>query len=69
MRKIPFAERLSASMLPPDEKLRIVEIVGFDREICGGTHVKNLSEIGGLRLLGLRSKGKDNKRLEFTLKG
>jgi misacylated tRNA(Ala) deacylase len=56
-------------MLPPDEKLRIVEIVGFDREICGGTHVKNLSEIGGLRLLGLRSKGKDNKRLEFTLKG
>ena len=64
---IPFAKRLEINSLPPDQKLRIVEIVGFVKEICGGTHVKNLSEIGKVKILGLRSKGKDNKRLEFTL--
>jgi len=66
---IPFAKRLKTDSLPPGEKLRIVEIEGFDREICGGTHVRNLSEVKEIETLGLRSKGKDNKRLEFTLKG
>jgi len=65
--EIPFAKRLKTNSLPKTGKLRIVEIVGFDKEICGGTHVKNLSEIDGVKIIGLRSKGKENKRLEFTL--
>ena len=49
------------------EKIRIVSIGTYDRQADGGTHVKNLKEIGQLQLLRTESKGKERKRVYFTL--
>lgn len=45
------------------ENVRIVEIVGVDIELDGGTHVKNTSEIGSIKFLKYESKGKKNRRI------
>ncbi|MEO8627238.1 MAG: hypothetical protein ABI612_03940 [Betaproteobacteria bacterium] len=39
----------------------------MDLQPCGGTHVKNIGEIGGIRVLKIRSEGKRNKRVEIAL--
>ncbi len=58
-----------ANALPPDiEDLRIVEIPGIDLQADGGTHVKNIKEVGKLELIKLENKGKNNKRIYFKLK-
>jgi len=56
-------------VLPPvvDGTVRIVEIVGFDAQACGGTHVHSTAEIGRARLTRFDNKGKDNKRLYWEL--
>lgn len=50
-----------------DDIIRIVDIVGYDKQACGGTHVKNTSEIGKLKLVNIKNKGKNNKRIYFTI--
>ena len=58
-----------ASVLPPAIKeLRIVTIEGIDRQADGGTHVKNINEIGQIEIISLENKGKNNRRLYFTIK-
>jgi misacylated tRNA(Ala) deacylase len=54
---------------PPatDGSVRIVDIVGFDAQACGGTHVHSTREIGKARLEKFDNKGKENKRLYWTL--
>ena len=47
--------------------LRAIEIESADLQPCGGTHVKNIGEIGGIRVLKIRSEGKHNKRVEIAL--
>ncbi len=65
--KIPGIVKM-AKALPPDiPKLRIVEIVGLDKQADGGTHVKNLKEVGQIELLKTENKGKNNRRVYFTL--
>lgn len=60
--------RLSADLLPRGlNKLRIVDIVGFDAQFDGGTHVKRTSEVGEIRITKTQNKGKDNKRIEIVL--
>ena len=57
-----------AKALPPDRPfLRIVDIEDLDRQADGGTHVKNLNEVGQIRLLKAENKGKDNRRVYFTV--
>ncbi len=64
---IPSVVKL-ANVLPPSLKqLRIVEIQGVDIQADGGTHIKNLKEVGKIRILKLENKGKDNRRIYFTL--
>jgi len=48
-------------------RVRLLEIPGIDLQPCGGTHVRNISEIGGIRVLKIRSEGKHNKRVEIAL--
>ena len=57
------------NVLPPvvDGKVRVVEMAGFDAQACGGTHVHSTSEIGATRIEKFDNKGKDNKRLYWTL--
>jgi len=65
--KIPGVIKM-AKALPPDiPKLRIVEIVGVDKQADGGTHVKNLREVGQIKLLKTQNKGKHNRRVYFTI--
>jgi misacylated tRNA(Ala) deacylase len=60
--------RLSADLLPKgQDKLRIVDIVGFDAQLDGGTHVARTGEIGRIRISKSENKGKDNKRIEIVL--
>ena len=57
-----------AKALPPDiPNLRIVEIVEVDKQADGGTHVRNLKEVGQIELLGTKNKGKNNRRVYFKL--
>ena len=48
-------------------RVRLLRIPGIDLQPCGGTHVKNIAEIGGIRVLKIRSEGKRNKRVEIAL--
>jgi len=65
--KIPGIIKM-AEALPPDiPVLRIVEIVGVDKQADGGTHVRNLREVGRIMVLRTESKGKNNKRVYFRL--
>lgn len=50
------------------EKIRIVEIEGIDIQADGGTHVKNLKEVGKIEIVKMENKGKSNRRVYFTLK-
>jgi misacylated tRNA(Ala) deacylase len=57
-----------AEALPPNvPDLRIVEVVGVDKQADGGTHVKNLKEVGQIKLLRTKNKGKNNRRVYFSL--
>ena len=57
-----------ANVLPPNVKeLRIVEIEGFDIQADGGTHVRSTKEIGEIKFLKAENKGKNNRRVYYTL--
>ena len=60
--------RLSADLLPKGvDRLRVVDIVGFDAQLDGGTHVARTGEIGNIKISKTENKGKDNKRMEIVL--
>jgi len=48
-------------------RVRLVEIVGFDLQPCGGTHVRRTSEIGAVRVTQIEKKGKQNRRVRIAL--
>jgi misacylated tRNA(Ala) deacylase len=48
-------------------RVRLLEIPGIDLQPCGGTHVRNIGEIKGIRVLKIKSEGKKNKRVEIAL--
>jgi misacylated tRNA(Ala) deacylase len=48
-------------------RVRLLKIPGIDLQPCGGTHVANIAEIGGIRVLRIRSEGRRNKRVEIAL--
>jgi len=50
-------------------RVRLLKIPGIDLQPCGGTHVANIAEIEGIRVLKIRSEGKHNKRVEIALTG
>ena len=50
-------------------RIRLLRIPGIDLQPCGGTHVRNIAEIGGIRVLRIRNEGKRNKRVEIALAG
>jgi misacylated tRNA(Ala) deacylase len=48
-------------------EIRVVEIEEQDRQACGGTHVKDIKEIGELEFMKAENKGKNNRRVYFRL--
>jgi len=45
-------------------RVRLLRIPGIDLQPCGGTHVKNIGEIGPIKVLRIRNEGRRNKRVE-----
>ena len=62
-REIANARDLRVKIL----NIRTVEIVGLDLQADGGTHVKNTSEVGSVRVVDYKSKGAINKRLYIAI--
>jgi misacylated tRNA(Ala) deacylase len=56
---------------PPDEDgtVRIVEIVGLDRQACGGTHLASTARSRPVRILKIDNKGRHNRRVKIGLVG
>jgi len=65
--KIPAIIKLAEAAPPNVQELRIVEIEGYDTQADGGVHVKNLGEVGNIEALKFENKGKNNRRLYFTI--
>lgn len=57
------------SVKPPmgSGRVRLVNIEGLDLQPCGGTHVKNTSEIGAVAVTNIEKKGKQNRRVRIAL--
>ncbi len=66
--QIPDLIRTKINLLPPHiTQVRVVEIEGLDLQADGGTHVANTSDVGPLRIVDYKSKGRINKRLVVEL--
>jgi misacylated tRNA(Ala) deacylase len=67
--QIPDLIRTKINLLPEGiQEVRVVEIEGLDLQADGGTHVKNTAEVGPIRIVDYKSKGKINKRIYVELK-
>jgi misacylated tRNA(Ala) deacylase len=66
--QIPDLIRTKINLLPPHiTQVRVVEIEGLDMQADGGTHVASTAEVGPLRIVDYKSKGRINKRLVVGL--
>jgi len=60
--------RTKINLLPEGIKeVRTVEIAGLDLQADGGTHVRNTSEVGPIRIADYKSKGAINKRIYIEI--
>lgn len=60
--------RTKVNLIPESVKeIRVVDIVGLDKQADGGTHVASTGEVGTVRITKTESKGKGNKRVRFEL--
>lgn len=60
----------SRSVAPPptpDGKIRVVEIVGLDRQACGGTHLASTGNSPPIRIVKIDNKGRHNRRMRIAL--
>uniref|UniRef100_A0A7J3I7Y3 Alanyl-tRNA editing protein n=1 Tax=Ignisphaera aggregans TaxID=334771 RepID=A0A7J3I7Y3_9CREN len=65
--RIPGIVKLAERMPPEVETLRIVEIPGIDIQADGGPHVRNTAEIGEITMIRAENRGKNRKRLYYTV--
>jgi len=66
--QIPDLIRTKINLVPSSiTEIRTVEIVGLDLQADGGTHVANTREVGHLRIIDYKSKGRINKRIRVGL--
>ncbi|HDP97221.1 MAG TPA: alanine--tRNA ligase [Euryarchaeota archaeon] len=61
-----YGFRLYQGGAVPGKEIRVVNIEGLDVEACGGTHCKNTSEVGAIKILGAKRIQDGVIRLEFA---
>jgi misacylated tRNA(Ala) deacylase len=60
--------RTKVNLIPDSVKeIRVVNIVGLDKQADGGTHVRSTGEVGRIRVVKTESKGKGNKRIRLEV--
>ena len=60
--------RTKVSLIPESvAEIRVVDIVGLDKQADGGTHVASTAEVGRVRVVKTESKGKGNKRIRIEV--
>ncbi|HET6627276.1 MAG TPA: alanyl-tRNA editing protein [Nocardioidaceae bacterium] len=61
--------RTAAHLIPREiDPLRVIDIVGLDKQADGGTHVLSTAEVGAVTVTGTESKGKGNKRVRLEVR-
>jgi misacylated tRNA(Ala) deacylase len=65
----PALIRTKANLIPAHiDPLRVIDIVGLDRQADGGTHVATTAEVGRVEVLKTESKGRANKRVRLAVR-
>ncbi len=60
--------RTKVNLIPESvHEIRVVDIVGLDKQADGGTHVRSTGEIGRFEVVKTESKGKGNKRIRVRV--
>jgi misacylated tRNA(Ala) deacylase len=60
--------RTKVNLIPESvEEIRVVDIVGLDKQADGGTHVRSTADVGRIVVLKTESKGKGNKRIRLQV--
>ena len=60
--------RTKVNLVPESvAEVRVVDIVGLDKQADGGTHVRRTAEVGRVRVVKTESKGKGNKRIRIEV--
>lgn len=60
--------RTKVNLIPDSVKeIRVVDIVGLDKQADGGTHVRSTAEVGRIHVVKTESKGKGNKRIRLEI--
>lgn len=65
--KIPGFADPSPHLIKDFEMLRVVSIGDMDAQPCGGTHLDDISEIGKIVFLKAENKGRNNRRIYYTI--
>lgn len=66
--KDPDLIRTKVNLIPEFVKeIRVVDIVGLDRQADGGTHVASTLEVGRVEVVKTESKGRENKRMRIKV--
>lgn len=59
--------KLAKGLPPAIQEIRILKISNIDEQPDGGTHVKDIKEIGNIIFLDVENKGAKRRRIYFTL--
>lgn len=64
----PDLIRTKVSLIPASvDPIRVIDIVGIDKQADGGTHVRSTAEVGRVQVVKTESKGRANKRMRIRL--
>lgn len=60
--------RTKVSLIPESvPEIRVVDIVGLDKQADGGTHVHTTRDVGRVKVVKVENKGKGNKRVRIEI--
>ena len=60
--------RTKVSLIPDSvSEIRVVDIVGLDKQADGGTHVASTQEVGVVRVVKMENKGKGFRRIRVSI--